>query len=92
MRRLIAISTLFLVGVPLPAIAYTQADVNDCTPDARRLCLKEFPNRRLVVQCLVRNEAQLNAACTMAFTRVRAAIAARERPAGVQQTEFRPRD
>jgi hypothetical protein len=88
MRKLIAIAFVLTVAAPLPAIAYTQEDIEACTPDAMRLCQQAFPNESRVVLCLVKNRRQLNAACTMAFNRARSVIAASERPAMVQQTKY----
>jgi hypothetical protein len=78
---------MLTVAAPLPAIAYTQADIDACTPDAIRLCQQAFPDKTRVVLCLVKNRRQLNPACTMAFNRARS-IAASERPASVEQTRF----
>ena len=88
MRKTILAAFMLTVAAPLPAIAYTQADIEACTPDAMRLCQQAFPNEGRVVLCLVKNRRQLNAACTMAFNRARSAVAASERPAAVMQTKF----
>jgi hypothetical protein len=88
MRKLIAIAFVLTVAAPLPAIAYTQEDIEACTPDAMRLCQQAFPNESRVVLCLVKNRRQLNAACTMAFNRARSVIATSERAARVEQTKF----
>jgi hypothetical protein len=88
MRKLIAVAVLLTVAAPLPAIAYTQADVQACTPDAIRLCQQAFPSESRVILCLVKNKRQLNAACTVAFNRARSVIAASERSARVEQTRF----
>jgi hypothetical protein len=81
MRKLIAIVFMLTVAGTLPAIAYTQADIDACTPDAIRLCQQVFPDKGRVILCLVKNKRQLNAACTMAFNRARAEVATSERPA-----------
>jgi hypothetical protein len=88
MRKLIAIAFMLTVAAPLPAIAYTQADIEACTPDAMRLCQQAFPSESRVVLCLVKNKRQLNAACTLAFNRARSVIAASEHPAIVEQTKY----
>ena len=80
MRKLIAIAFMLTVTAPLSAIAYTQEDVAACTPDAFRLCQQAFPDKSLVLQCLAKNRRQLNPACTLAFNRGRAEMAAAERP------------
>ena len=88
MRKLIAIAFMLTVAAPLPAIAYTQAEIDACTPDAIRLCQHAFPSPNRVVLCLVKNKRQLNAACTMAFNRARSVVAESQRPAMVEQTKY----
>ena len=88
MRKLIAIAFLLTVAAPLPALAYTQEDIDACMPDAIRLCQQVFPDKSRVVLCLVKNRRQLNAACTLAFNRARSVVAASERPVIVEQTKF----
>jgi hypothetical protein len=79
MRKLIAMAFVLTIAAPLPAIAYTQEDIDACTPDAIRLCQQAFPSKSRVVLCLVKHKRQLNAACSMAFNRARSVIAASER-------------
>lgn len=88
MRKLSATAFVVLLAASLPAIAYTQKDVDACMPDAKRLCYQFMPNESRVVRCLIRNERQISAACAMAFSRVRAARAGREHPTTVQMTKF----
>jgi hypothetical protein len=88
MGQLIALAFMLTVAAPLAAVAYTQEDIEACTPDAMRLCQQAFPNESRVVLCLVKNRRQLNAACTMAFNRARSVMAASERSATVSQTKF----
>ena len=88
MRKLSAIAFILMLASQLPANAYTQEDIDACTPDAMRLCQQAFPNRSRVVLCLVQNKRKLGPACTMAFNRARSIIVSRERPASVQQTKF----
>jgi hypothetical protein len=88
MRKLSAIAVILMLATQLPAAAYTQEDIDACTPDAMRLCQQAFPNKSRVVLCLVQNKRKLGPACTMAFNRARSVIAARERSASVQQTKF----
>ena len=65
--------------IPLPAIAYTQADADACTPDAMRLCASAVPDVRRVAFCLAHNKQQLNSACAAVFNRSRGVSATRER-------------
>jgi len=88
MRKLGTIALFLTIVAPLPAIAYTQQDIDACTPDAIRLCQQVFPDKSRVVRCLVQNKRRLNSACTMAFNRVRAASAVREQPASFQITKY----
>ena len=43
---LIASAFVFTVMAPLATVAYTQADVDACTPDALRLCFSAIPTSR----------------------------------------------
>jgi hypothetical protein len=79
MPELIAMAFVLTISATFPAIAYTQADIDACTPDAMRLCQQAFPSQSRVVLCLVKNRRQLNAACIMAFNRARAVVAAGDR-------------
>jgi hypothetical protein len=88
MRKLFVIAFMLTVAAPLPAIAYTQEDIEACTPDAIRLCQQVFPSESRVILCLVKNKRQLNAACTTAFNRARSVVAASERPAPAEPTKF----
>ena len=74
MRKSIALAIMLTVAAPLSASAYTQEDIEACTPDAMRLCQQAFPSESRVVLCLVKNRRQLNAAS--------------ERPATVVQSKF----
>ena len=84
MRNLSAVAVMLTITATLPASAYTQADVDACTPDAMRLCSAAIPDENRVPACLVTNKQQLSAACTAVFNRIRAPSASRERPARAQ--------
>jgi hypothetical protein len=88
MRNLSAIAFVLALAAPLPAAAYTQEDIEACTPDAIRLCQQAFPDKGRVVLCLVKNRRQLNSACTLAFNRARSIVVAREPTATIEQTKF----
>lgn len=88
MRKLSAIAVLLTMTASLPAFAYTQSDVDACTPDAMRLCTAAMPDENRVVLCLVKNKQQLGAACSAVFNRARAASTSRERPVRAQETSF----
>ncbi|HYC17286.1 MAG TPA: hypothetical protein VEC94_08770 [Pseudolabrys sp.] len=92
MRKLAcaAITGTFVVAAmaPLPAIAYSQADVEACTPDVMRLCLSAIPDATRVTHCLAQNKRQLSPACTVVFNRPRGASVDHERPKAIQNTNF----
>ena len=77
MRKLSAIAFIMALATPIPAIAYTQEDIDACTPDAIRLCQQAFPNINSVVRCLAQNKRKLGPACTLAFSRARSVIVSR---------------
>ena len=74
MRKVSAVAFVIitiLITAPRPAIAYTQADADACTPDAMRLCASAVPDVRRVAFCLANNKQQLNSACAAVFNRSR---------------------
>jgi hypothetical protein len=88
MLKLSAMACIVTIMAPLPAIAYTQADADACTPDAMRLCQNAIPDENRVAVCLAQNKQQLSPACAMVFSRPRGASAPRERPGNIQNTDF----
>ena len=88
MGKLSAIAFIVTIMAPLPAIAYTQADVEACTPDVMRICLNAIPDASRVTQCLVQNKQQLSPACTSVFNRPRGASIDRERSVKTQRTNY----
>jgi hypothetical protein len=89
MRKLSAVAfIIIMITAPLPAIAYTQADADACTPDAMRLCASAIPDVSRVAFCLAHNKQQLNSACASVFNRPRGASATRERRENIQKTNF----
>jgi hypothetical protein len=87
-NKLSAIAFLATIMAPLPAIAYTQEDVDACRPDVMRLCLNAIPDASRITQCLVQNKQQLSPACTGVFNRPRGASIDRERSAKTQRTNY----
>ena len=67
--RRIAISALAIgawlmaFAAPSPAETYTAEQRAACTPDAYRLCAKEFPSVSAVTACMTKNFASLSAKC-----------------------------
>lgn len=51
------------------AFAYTQEEVNACTPDAMRLCQSAIPDAHRVGDCLYRARQQLSPACAAVLAR-----------------------
>ena len=88
MGKLSVFAFIVTIMAPLPAIAYTQEDVDACTPDAMRLCLNAIPDASRVTQCLVKNKQQLSPACTIVFNRPRGAHAAGVSPENIRKTKF----
>jgi hypothetical protein len=91
MRKLSAVAFVIIttmITAPLPAIAYTQADADACTPDAMRLCASAIPDVRRVALCLAHNKQQLSSACAAVFNRPRGASVTRERRENIQKTNF----
>jgi hypothetical protein len=89
MRKLSAVAfVIIMITAPLPAIAYTQADADACTPDAIRLCANAIPDVSRVALCLADNKQQLSSACAAVFNRPRGASATRERRENIQKTNF----
>ena len=78
----------FIATAVTPALAYTQADADACTPDAFRLCQDAIPNEARVGQCLFAKKKQLSPACAAVFSRPQAAASERERRPAVQRTRF----
>ena len=69
MPKLCTIASFVMIIAPLPASAYTQADVDACTPDAFRLCQNAIPDAARVQQCLTERKQQLSPACKVVFNR-----------------------
>ena len=95
MRKLSAVAFIvitIMMTAPLPAIAYTQADADACTPDAMRHCASAIPDVSRVAFCLAHNKQQLNSACAAVFNRPRGASATRERRGNIQRLISEERD
>src|ERR1700688_1379044 len=69
MRILAAVAGIVLMAAPVPALAYTQADADACTPDAFRLCQYAIPDADRVTACLASNKPNLSPACKIVFSR-----------------------
>lgn len=73
MRKLLTLTFILVIATPLTALAQSEQDRTDCTPDVMRLCQHAIPDVERVVACLVRSKLQLSPACARAFNRARAA-------------------
>ncbi|HXD44169.1 MAG TPA: hypothetical protein VN655_03460 [Pseudolabrys sp.] len=58
-----------LVTSSSTVFAYTQEEVNACTPDAMRLCQAAIPDAHRVGDCLYHARRQLSPACAAVFAR-----------------------
>ena len=56
---LIASAFVFTVMAPLATVAYTQTDVNFCTPDALRLCFAAIPDATVSPSVLPKTKGNL---------------------------------
>lgn len=88
MCKMNAIVLLAAIMAPFPAVAYTQADADACTPDAMRLCQNAIPDPGRVAQCLIEKKQQLSPACTSVFNRPRDASVDRAQPAKPQINNY----
>ena len=69
MRIAPALAFGLLIGSSVTAFAYTQDEVNDCTPDAMRLCSAAIPDAHRVGDCLYHARRQLSPQCAAVFAR-----------------------
>ncbi|MGH6665464.1 MAG: hypothetical protein ACREB2_11265 [Pseudolabrys sp.] len=88
MVKFSALAFVLTIAAPLPALAYTQAEADACTPDAFRLCQQAIPDANRVADCLAQNRRQLSPACHAVFSRPAAASLTRERPARIERAEY----
>jgi type II secretory pathway component PulL len=88
MLKFSALAFVLTVAAPLPALAYTQADADACTPDAFRLCQRAIPDASRVADCLAQNRQRLSPACHAVFSRPADASLARERPERIERTGY----
>ena len=88
MRKFSAMAFIVTIMVPLPAVAYTQADADACTPDALRLCWHAIPDASRITQCLIQNKQQLSPACSNVFNRPLGTAVNRERPVKAQRAKY----
>ncbi|HSP48778.1 MAG TPA: hypothetical protein VLN61_01065 [Pseudolabrys sp.] len=90
MRKLAAIAGIVVIVASVPALAYTQADADACTPDAFRLCQNAIPDENRVAQCLAQNKWQLSPACKIVFSRPATAgeAPAAGRPLDIHRKDF----
>ncbi len=77
-----------MAATPLPALAYTQADADACTPDAMRLCMDAVPDEHRVATCLFEKKQQLSPACMAVFNRARDASTTSAPRGAVVKTKF----
>ena len=95
MTRLGALVVAASLSAPLPALAYTQADADACTPDAFRLCQQAIPDVGRVTACLTAKHTQLSPPCMSVFNRMRSehtassrTLDAQARPMAIHPAKF----
>lgn len=69
MRTVPGLAFGLLVISSTAVFAYTQEEVNACTPDAMRLCQAAIPDAHRVGDCLYHARRQLSPACAAVFAR-----------------------
>jgi len=69
MRIVAALAFGLLLASSITASAYTQDEVNACTPDAMRLCSAAIPDAHRVGDCLYHARRQLSPQCAAVFAR-----------------------
>lgn len=69
MRIVAALAFGLLLASSITASAYTQDEVNACTPDAMRLCSAAIPDAHRVGDCLYHARRQLSPRCAAVFAR-----------------------
>ena len=61
---------LFSVLMITPTFAYTDEQVQACTPDVMRLCSDAIPDEGRVTKCMVQKKKHISLACLLAFKSV----------------------
>ena len=46
-----------------PAFAYTDEQVQACTPDVMRLCAEAIPDQARITQCMIQKKKQVSSTC-----------------------------
>ena len=69
MRIVAALAFGLLLASSITASAYTQDEVNACTPDAMRLCSAAIPDAHRVGDCLYHARRQLSPQCAAVSAR-----------------------
>ena len=61
MRTLSAL--LLTAAMMTPAFAYTDEQVQACTPDVMRLCSEFIPDQGRITACMIQKKQQISATC-----------------------------
>jgi hypothetical protein len=85
MLKLSTFACIAVIAAALPAMAYTQADADACTPDAMNLCQAAIPDENRVRDCLIQRKRELSPACSAVMSRP--ATSATRYP-NIQKTRF----
>jgi hypothetical protein len=63
MRTISALLLLTAMMIITPAFAYTDEQVQACTPDVMRLCAGAIPDQGRITQCMIQKKKQVSATC-----------------------------
>jgi hypothetical protein len=63
MRTIGGAMLLVATTIFTPAFAYTDEQVQACTPDVMRLCADAIPDQRRITQCMIQKKKQVSATC-----------------------------
>ena len=62
-------AALLTVVMIAPAFAYTDEQVQACTPDVMRLCADAIPDQGRITQCMIQKRKQVSATCMLVMKR-----------------------
>jgi hypothetical protein len=63
MRTISALLLLVAMITITPAFAYTDEQVQACTPDVMRLCADAIPDQGRITQCMIQKKKQVSITC-----------------------------
>ena len=63
MRTISALTMIVAIMLITPAFAYTDEQVQACTPDVMRLCASEIPDQGRITKCMIQKKSQVSSTC-----------------------------